>query len=61
MNQPRFSDYRLSEDIQRALGIMKYESPTEVQQKVIPLALERQDLVVKAQTGSGRPQRSGFR
>ncbi|TCI31069.1 DEAD/DEAH box helicase [Exiguobacterium sp. SL-10] len=60
MNQPSFSDYRLSEDIQRALGIMKYESPTEVQQKVIPLALERQDLVVKAQTGSGKTAAFGI-
>lgn len=60
MSKQQFSDYRLSEDIQRALGIMKYESPTEVQQKVIPLALERQDLVVKAQTGSGKTAAFGI-
>ncbi|WP_214756491.1 MULTISPECIES: DEAD/DEAH box helicase [unclassified Exiguobacterium] len=60
MSKQQFSDYRLSEDIQRALGIMKYESPTEVQQKVIPLALERKDLVVKAQTGSGKTAAFGI-
>lgn len=60
MNQPNFADYRLSEDIQRALGIMKYVAPTEVQQKVIPLALEQNDLVVKAQTGSGKTAAFGI-
>ncbi|MDZ5471373.1 DEAD/DEAH box helicase [Bacillus sp. 31A1R] len=49
-----FEDYKLSEEITRALGILKYETPTEVQREVIPKALENQDLVVKSQTGSGK-------
>lgn len=55
-----FADYHLSEEIQRALGVLKYESPTEVQSKVIPLAMEKQDLVVKAQTGSGKTASFGI-
>jgi ATP-dependent RNA helicase DeaD len=55
-----FADYHLSEEIQRALGVLKYETPTEVQSKVIPLAMEKQDLVVKAQTGSGKTASFGI-
>ena len=60
MNQPNFTDYRLSDEITRALGIMKYVAPTTVQQEVIPRALERQDLIVKAQTGSGKTAAFGI-
>ncbi|MDE0564189.1 DEAD/DEAH box helicase [Exiguobacterium sp. B2(2022)] len=60
MNKQQFTDYRLSDEITRALGIMKYESPTEVQQHVIPRALEREDLIVKAQTGSGKTAAFGI-
>ncbi|WP_214731152.1 DEAD/DEAH box helicase [Exiguobacterium sp. s195] len=60
MNKQQFTDYRLSDEITRALGIMKYESPTEVQQQVIPRALKREDLIVKAQTGSGKTAAFGI-
>ena len=49
-----FKDYKLSEEVIRALSSLNYESPTEVQSKVIPVALEKKDLVVKSQTGSGK-------
>jgi ATP-dependent RNA helicase DeaD len=54
MNEKKFEDYSLSEEIRRALTVLKYESPTEVQTEVIPNALENQDLVVKSHTGSGK-------
>lgn len=54
MSENSFKDYNLSDEITRALGVLKYDTPTEVQTKVIPLALENQDLVVKSQTGSGK-------
>ncbi|MFC0470869.1 DEAD/DEAH box helicase [Halalkalibacter kiskunsagensis] len=54
MSERNFSDYHLSEEITRALGVLKYETPTEVQAEVIPRALGNQDLVVKSQTGSGK-------
>ncbi|SMQ62396.1 ATP-dependent RNA helicase DbpA [Bacillus sp. OV166] len=54
MSEKSFTDYNLSEEITRALSILKYDTPTEVQTEVIPLALNNQDLVVKSQTGSGK-------
>jgi ATP-dependent RNA helicase DeaD len=54
MSERSFEEYNLSEEIKRALDVLKYEEPTEVQGKVIPLALNNQDLVVKSQTGSGK-------
>ncbi|NQX48709.1 DEAD/DEAH box helicase [Paenibacillus tritici] len=52
--QVQFSDYGLSEEITRALEVLKYVDPTEVQRKVIPVALKARDLIVKSQTGSGK-------
>ncbi|MEH7481791.1 DEAD/DEAH box helicase [Neobacillus drentensis] len=54
MSEKSFTDYNLSEEVTRALAILKYDTPTEVQTEVIPLALINQDLVVKSQTGSGK-------
>lgn len=54
MSEKKFEDYSLSEEIRRALTVLKYDNPTEVQREVIPKALENQDLVVKSQTGSGK-------
>ena len=55
-----FKDYNLSDEITRALDVLKYETPTEVQVEVIPRALENQDLVVKSQTGSGKTASFGI-
>ena len=60
MNEKSFEDYQLSEEIKRALSVLKYETPTEVQQEVLPLALEKKDLVVKSQTGSGKTAAYGI-
>lgn len=54
MNQNQFSDYKLSKDILEALDLLQYKVPTEVQERVIPLALEGKDLVVSSKTGSGK-------
>lgn len=54
MTKRSYADYHLSEEIKRALAVLKYETPTEVQSEVIPLAMENQDLIVKSQTGSGK-------
>ena len=60
MNKLSFADFHVSDEIKRALSVLKYEAPTEVQREVIPLALEDQDLVVKAQTGSGKTAAFGI-
>lgn len=54
MNNKSFHVFTISEDIVSALNGLEYEFPTEVQDKVIPLALEKIDLIVKAKTGSGK-------
>ncbi|MBP2075850.1 DEAD/DEAH box helicase [Oceanobacillus polygoni] len=60
MTEIRFTDYKLSEDIMNALKSLGYEKPTEVQSKVIPLVLEKKDLVAKSQTGSGKTASYGI-
>ncbi|WP_174733600.1 DEAD/DEAH box helicase [Mesobacillus harenae] len=60
MSETSFDNYHLSEEITRALDVLKYKNPTEVQVEVIPKALENQDLVVKSQTGSGKTASFGI-
>lgn len=49
-----FGDLNLSQDIQKALEKHGYVTPTEIQQKCIPLILEGKDVVGKSVTGSGK-------
>ncbi|WP_274307655.1 DEAD/DEAH box helicase [Solibacillus daqui] len=49
-----FKQYNLTREIIQALRDLDYISPSEVQQKVLPHALNNVDLIVKAQTGSGK-------
>ncbi|MFC4320016.1 DEAD/DEAH box helicase [Litchfieldia salsa] len=60
MSIKNFEEYQLSEEINRALEVLKYETPTEVQTEVIPKALKNEDLVVKSQTGSGKTASFGI-
>lgn len=54
MHKHSFKDYELSDDILKAIDNLGYENPTEVQQKVIPIALQKNDIIVRSQTGSGK-------
>lgn len=60
MTESNFEIYNLSDEIRKALDVLKYDTPTEVQRTVIPKALEKQDLVVKSQTGSGKTAAFGI-
>jgi ATP-dependent RNA helicase DeaD len=60
MSDASFEEYHLSAEIKKALDLLKYQTPTEVQRKTIPLALENKDLVVKSQTGSGKTAAFGI-
>ncbi len=60
MSERTFDEYRLSDEIRRALDVLKYSHPTEVQSEVIPKVFENQDLVVKSQTGSGKTAAFGI-
>lgn len=56
-----FKDLGLNEDLLRAITDMGFETPSEVQQKAIPLLLENEsDLVALAQTGTGKTAAFGF-
>ncbi|MFD2655224.1 DEAD/DEAH box helicase [Gracilibacillus thailandensis] len=54
MNERDFESYLLSTELKKALDVLKYNRPTEVQSEVIPRVLDNQDLIVKSQTGSGK-------
>jgi ATP-dependent RNA helicase RhlE len=49
-----FSSLNLIDPILKALAAEGYENPTPIQQKSIPVALERRDLLGCAQTGTGK-------
>ncbi len=49
-----FKDLQLNKPILRAIAAMDYERPTLVQEKAIPLILDKKDLIVSAQTGTGK-------
>ena len=60
MSKRSFAEYTLSKEIIRALNGLGYNHPTEVQGEVIPVALQKKDLVVKSQTGSGKTASFGI-
>ena len=49
-----FDKLNLSTPLQQALKQNNYTKPTPIQEKVIPLILEKHDVMAKAQTGSGK-------
>jgi len=49
-----FSKLRLSSPIQKSLTQANYIKPTAIQEKVIPLVLDKKDVMVMAQTGTGK-------
>ncbi|MBE5763058.1 MAG: DEAD/DEAH box helicase [Clostridiales bacterium] len=49
-----FSDFNINEQIIHALSEQGIQTPTEVQEKVIPIALNGDDVVAKAPTGTGK-------
>ncbi|WP_438824402.1 DEAD/DEAH box helicase [Bacillus sp. JJ1533] len=49
-----FANFNLSNEIVKALSGLQYQTPTEIQAKVIPVALQKKDIVGKSQTGSGK-------
>lgn len=60
MSSKQFKDYNLSDPILRALEGLGYTEPTEVQEKVVPVALSKTDVAVKSQTGSGKTAAFGI-
>lgn len=50
----KFSELNLKENLVKSLSDLKLESPTEVQEKAIPMVLSGKDVVVRSKTGSGK-------
>ena len=56
-----FQELGLNEDLLRAITDLGFETPSEVQDKAIPVLLEKEsDLVALAQTGTGKTAAFGF-
>lgn len=60
MNKLNFKDFNISEEILKSIEKLGYKNPSEVQAKVIPLALENTDIIVKSQTGTGKTAAFGI-
>jgi len=54
MTTKKFRDFRLSEEIFKAIEMLHFENPTDVQERVIPAILNKKDTIIKSQTGSGK-------
>jgi len=54
MDERNIEHYGFSKEMVKALTSLGYESLTEVQERVIPLALIGKDIIVRSQTGSGK-------
>ncbi len=50
----KFRQLGLSEEVLKILESMKIDTPTEIQEKTIPLALEGRDIIGASKTGSGK-------
>jgi len=55
-----FSFGQLDERIQKSLEEMGFESPTPIQKEAIPVALQGEDIVGQAQTGTGKTAAFGI-
>jgi len=50
----QFSELPLHKNIQKAVAEARFQRPTLVQEKTIPLILEKKNVIVAAQTGTGK-------
>ena len=50
----KFKNYNLKEELLLALDKLNFKEPLLVQEKVIPLLLNKENLLVQAKTGSGK-------
>ena len=60
MKNITFEQYGLQEELLKALEIMQFNTVTQVQKEVMPVALKNKDLIVKSQTGSGKTAAFGI-
>ncbi len=53
-NLPGFADLSLPQPLLKVLRDLGYETPTPIQEKMIPLVMEGRDVLGQAQTGTGK-------
>lgn len=56
----KFIKYNLGEDIIKSLTMLGYNEPSEVQEQTIPKMMEKLDIIVQSQTGSGKTASYGI-
>jgi len=56
----KFEDFGLDERLLQALRDLQFESPTRVQDQVIPIVLRGQDTLARSQTGTGKTAAFGL-
>jgi len=49
-----FTDLKIEKQLLEAISYLGFETPTPIQEKVIPIILENKDLIACAQTGTGK-------
>ena len=49
-----FTELKLEKQLLEAISYMGFETPTSIQEKVIPVIIENKDLIACAQTGTGK-------
>ncbi len=54
MTKTNFKDFKLSEEILKAISLLNFANPTKVQEQAIGSILDNKDIIVKSQTGSGK-------
>ncbi len=50
----KFSEFNLDDQLLEALSYMGFETPTPIQEQVIPIIMDNRDLIACAQTGTGK-------
>ena len=54
MENIKFSDLQLNEDVLKAIDDLGFEEPSQIQAEAIPVVLSGEDMIGQAQTGTGK-------
>lgn len=60
IKEVKFSDFNLSQSLQKSISDAGYEIATEIQSKAIPVILEGKDLIGQSKTGTGKTASYGL-
>lgn len=56
----QFNELNLSEEMLKAIAAVGYETPSEIQEKTIPLLMEGKDVIGRSNTGTGKTAAFGI-